>query len=63
MYQLPDDSERCERCGNHISTILKNMLGIKSGPDLELEHLMKLVLQKYQKGWPIEQKCNGDRYS
>lgn len=58
-----DDSKRCERCGNHISTVLKNMLSIKSGPDLEQAHLMKLVFQKYQEGRPIEQKCNGDRYS
>lgn len=47
MNDVPDDSERCERCGNCISTILTNMLGIKSGPGLELEHLMKLVFRKY----------------
>lgn len=60
MNDVPDDSERCEKCENHISTILNNMLGIKLGPDLELEHLIKLVFQKYQEGRPIEQKCNGD---
>lgn len=60
MNDVPDDIKRCERCGNYISTILKNMLGIKSGLDLELEHLMKLVFRKYQEGRPIEQKCNGD---
>lgn len=37
VNDVPVDSERCERCGNHISTILKNVLVIKSGADLKLE--------------------------